>query len=705
MDDRGFIFTVDAALGLIIFMVFVMSFLSYYMLPFYLGQDHQHLEMIADDALDVMFQDGTLYAAAVKYAAGDTEEAEELLRNSLNVLIPQDTAYKLTLGTNTPVSDDRGLLYSKDTTTRVRVISGPREGWIGRAWYKIEEVEYEDQVNNATTTLWNFHNWLTNFNPWNGGLRSNPYWGGGSSPQSISFSIPSGATINGGKFLLGSCNRNNGSSYSANVVVNGFSHMNTTPFTYLNNRPSTNPPERMYNYQGTISPIELNTGTNNFYVNFLNMNSSQTYDMPWFSLIGSYTTTIKVPKGVLSSTFPFNDAAGLAVPDPQDLDGNGVANEYGRIYDLNTGSVSSFTTRRVMLWSDFVSNRNVLDNYDDGVPFVIDNIPGIGDGSAVSVVQDVYIPEGSRIFDGSVVINAYGGVDNALVEVWNGTQWNTAFCSFNFDGTTYSARSDGYGNIPGIITIGGSNSPYLKTGNNKVRITIWDHVPSSDYDLVGLVNCYTAVAYSQLPIKWDIFAYYNYQDNNYDNTYTQNRAFTIGPDAKKVYMFVGTGLDTRSISIQVRNSTSGWITLYNSTTIPYSLDLAALDAGGPHVFTSGTSGNYTIRQGTFNSRVTITSSNGWESGDGGTSPSTYANPELFSGTKIAVLYPKFLQNVWATSYANDPITARNLALDELVASLSGVVPEEEVRSRAKTEALYTGNLPNAIPVRLDLWKH
>ncbi len=30
------------------------------------------------------------------------------------------------------------------------------------------------------------------------------------------------------------------------------------------------------------------------------------------------------------------------------------------------------------------------------------------------------------------------------------------------------------------------------------------------------------------------------------------------------------------------------------------------------------------------------------------------DPSIFSGTRISVIYPKFLQNVWATGFANNP---------------------------------------------------
>ena len=681
LDERGFIFTTDAILALIIFFIFIASILTYYVLPAYMGADHQRLEAMAADALEVMREDGTLQAAAIKYAAGDDSAAQTLLQEELESLIPPDTGYKLTIGPYAPVKDDRGISVPKDIASRAIVISGPREGWLGRAWYKVEEITMEDQTVNSTTTVWNFHNWLTNFQPWNNGLRTNPYWGGGSSPQNIPFAVPSNNII-WGKFLLGSCNYNGGPSYGATVYINGQPYnISNSSFTFLNIRPSTS--HRMYNYQGNIA--NLVGGSNNFYVNFREMLSNQKYDMPWFSILANYTTTIKVPKGIITMNFPFNDAAGLAVPNPQDLDGDGQPNEYGRIYNLQTGTLSNLYNRRTIAWNSMVRQNH---SYCDGQPFVITNVNG-EDGSAVSVVQDIPIPAGSRIFDAYTVINPYGGVDNALVEVWNGTAWNVVFCSFDYGGVDYSA-SDGYGNVPGIIYIG----DYLRAGKtNKVRVTIWDQAPGNDYDLVGLVDCYSTVSYSALPIRWQNFPFPSYQNST--NTTAPVNTFTIGPDAQRVILFIGTGLDTRSVSVEVKNSTSGWVRLYSGPP-QFAIDIGSIDVTGSKVFTkSGTPENYTTKPGTYQIRVIVNSSASWESGD--------TNAEIYSGTRVAVIYPKFLANMWASAYANDAYTAQAMARQNLIDMLqqSGYPVDPNL---IKTEALYTGNLPNALPVRLDLWR-
>ncbi|TMS40343.1 MAG: hypothetical protein FGO69_11195 [Methanobacterium sp.] len=726
MDDRGFIFTADASLALIVILIVSASITAYIMAPYSMGQDHQHLQALASDTLETMEKDGTLTLAAVKYSQGDDASADQILRSRVNILIPSEIGYDLNMLSHNVRNDSR-ILTSGNTATAVRVISGPEEGYLGRAWYKHEQVNFTNTEVNLVSTVWNFHNYLTNFNPWNQGNRlyDRQFWGvTGSSPgsgQNIQFSIPEGAIIHNAFFLQGSNNESASDyrtdpSYGVNVNINGHIYrVNGSSFTYLYPRSGNG---LIYNYKGDILPGDLNTGStiNNFYVNFANLTGTTdrygrftpyNYNMPWFSLLANYTTNISVPYGIRNNTTEFPDAAGL-----------GRSGTTGRSYDLSTGTVSDSPSRTNMNWNTFVMNRQLLNNYDDGVPFVISNLPGVtgtGHGSAVSIVQTLHIDEADsngippRIFDGYVNINAYGAVDGALVEVSNngGTTWRTAFCSFDFDGQDYTGRSDGgYGNTPGIIYIGKDQSgvDLLRPGDNLIRITVWDHVPSNDYDLVGLVDCKAYAYFSFLPIDWETFAFPSYQaaDSNSVNTYTfpnnDGRTFSIGPDARKVYLFMGTGTATRNVKVEVRNTTSGWQEIYNGATIPYMLDLGALDAGGPHRFTSGTADNYTLNEGTFRVRVTLTTSNSWQSGDGGTAPKTYGDPTIFSGTRVAVIYPEFLENLWTTSYNSTAEAAKAQARSDLVSKL-GFDP-----GAIQTEAIYTGNLPNAIPVRLDLWK-
>jgi hypothetical protein len=433
--------------------------------------------------------------------------------------------------------------------------------------------------------------------------------------------------------------------------------------------------------------------------------------MPWFSIIGNYTTSFPVPKGIISQTFKFNDGAGMAVQTAQDLDGNGVANEYGRIYDLNSGSVSSFTNLRRIAWNDFRKQSNPT--FENGVPFVITGVSGSSGTSvtptkcAVSITNDINVPNGNVIFDAFTVINPYGGVDGALVEVYNGTTWRTVFCSFDYDGVAYSngtdlsGDKDGYGNIPGIISI---PTYYLSTGqNNKVRVTIWDDVPSSDYDLVGLVDCYSTVTYSALNIGWVNSYYRSFQDN--DNYRTETKSFAIDEDAKNAYLFVGVGLDSRHIEVRYP---SGYV-LYNSDTIPYYLDLAALDAAGsdlvgndgPHVITTAnsTATQYYLKEGNYQLKVSVTgppSNQQWQSGD------WRSNAEIFSGTRISIIYPEVLRNVWTIDYNESASGAMDAAKQQLIANMN--ITDPAIINAIKTEALFTGDFPNQIPVRLSLWR-
>jgi len=723
MDERGFIFTSDATLALIVIFIVSASITAYIMAPYFMGQEQQHLQALASDTLETMEKDGTLTLAAVKYNQKDVTSANQILDSRLSLLIPEDTGYKLNM-LGYDVGNNSRILMADNTATAVRVISGPDEGYLGRAWYKQEEVLFEDKEINVIGTVWNFHNYLANFQPWkNNGLYNRQYWGvtgysGPGTPQNIQFSIPEGAVIHNAFFLQGTNNvsaRNYiHSSFGTQLTINGHNYGNTTPFTLLYPRVSstgTITQGLVYNYKGDIDAAHLNPGANNeFHVYFNHQNllrSNYDYNMPWFSIIANYTTTIQVPAGILSLDETFPDAAGLAKP-------ANAGGYYGKIYNLATGEVTNLTERRVMSWANFKdNNRNLLDDYDDGIPLVLEDVDGSEDGSAVSVVKEFNIPENARIFDGYVNINAYGAVDNALVEVWDGSQWRAVFCSFNFketpsSGATAYSAGDGYGNTPGIIYIGDK----LHTGNNKVRITVWDNVPSNDYDLVGLVDSKLYVSYSFLPIKWDTYAFPSYQARaNQKATFggdvnnpSNGRTFTIGPDATKVYLFTGLGTTSQHMTVEVRNSTSGWATLYNSDTIPYMIDLAALDAESAHRFTTGTPSNYTLKQGSsYRVRVNVTAPEAWKSGDGASNPSTYGNPTIFSGTRIAVIYPKFLQNKWSTSFNSTAEAAKAQALADLIEELSqsGITVDPNV---IQTEAIYTGNLPEAIPVRLDLWK-
>jgi len=127
------------------------------------------------------------------------------------------------------------------------------------------------------------------------------------------------------------------------------------------------------------------------------------------------------------------------------------------------------------------------------------------------------------------------------------------------------------------------------------------------------------------------------------------------------------------------------------------LNLGELDASGPQVMTNGTAANHTYIPGNYTLRVTVTSGEGWESGDG------YA--EIYSGTRVAVIYPALEHAVWSSSYAP---TAQQ-AVDEAYQLLINQLHEQGFYDLDPdlfyNESMYTGDLPNSIPVRLDLWTY
>lgn len=721
MDDKGFVFTGDAVLALIIFFIFSASILTYYTMPAYMGSDHEQLETLAADTLAVMQTDGSLISAAA-LSTTDPAKAEAELRDRLNSIIPPGTSYRLTVGGSFVVENNSGGLANKDTATRVVVISNPGQGWVGRAWYKVESVEFQNVTINSTTTAWNFHNYLTNFDPWrdsygNARLSTYHYWGSASgspnTPINIRFSLPPDATINGGIFLLGSNNqRDYGAgvySYGSNVTVNSYrSNISYNNFTYIYSRDAGAYGDwPVWNYKGLVPSSYLLPGVNYLNVNFTSPVSNYVdayrrgHTMPWFSMLASYSTNITIPEGIITETFNFTDTAGVGRP------------TQSVIFDLNTGTLTN-TSGASMSWGAMFLQNHL---YQDGHPFALTNIPNQDDGSAVCRVQDVYIPPEGKVLDAYTVLNAYGGVDNALIEVWNGERWSVVFCSFDFNTTNtsqeYSVRADGYGNTPGIVYI---NASYFRAGvTNKVRVTVWDQVPSSDYDLVGFVDSYTTVSYTSLPIRWENFPFQNWQNTSSDtlNYSKPIQNFIITEGAQKAYLFFGVGLDTRQVSVELKYPNNNtWKVLYNNTSIPFSLDIASLDAaksnGTNGIIAQGNANNYTLKNGSYQLRLTVYSSPAWESGDKGGATSTYryyANPEVYSGTRIAIIYPKFLSNLWNSSYSSDPTIAQNNARYDLSKFLNQTFGRPIDPSPIKTEAIFTGDLPTSIPVRLELWRN
>lgn len=697
MDDKGFIFTADATLALVVVIVITASIVAYAALPVYQGEDHQHLEALADSALNVMEQDGTLRAAAVSYANNNSTDAINRLNTSLSILIPEGIGYKITVGDYGSVSDDRGLLTSNDIVTKVKVISGPQEGWMGRAYYNIKDVDFVDQQVNTTSTVWNFHNWLTNFQPWNNGLSTYNYWGCGyywewgryswqpvTYDIPINFSMPTNSTITGAQLLVGSSNYQK-SSYGINFVLNGNTNsVSNSLFKYLYTSLQN---KYIYNYQGSVDPSQFTSGMNQFYVNFNSVSNGN--DMPWFSLIANYTTTIKVPQGTSTNTYPFSDCAGLAYPS----NNNKITS---LVYNLATGTVASNNNGKQVSWNNLV--KDTTDKYDNGIPFVITGMTTAGgyeQATAVSTVQTIDATNLGSIKDAYVVLNAYGGMDGAMVEVWDGTQWNVAFCSFNEDNKHFSDLSDGYGNIPGIIDI----HKYLVSGQiNKVRITVWDDAPGNDYDLVGLTKCYTTVSSTKLPLIWDTYNYTSQQSSS--NTLSQTQTFKIRSNStKEALLFFGVGSDTQNVRVEYDDGSL----LYNGP-VPYVLNLGDWDANTTHKITSGTQTNYTFIPGDYNLKITVTAGSDWASGDDESTTQGYANAELFSGTRVAVIYPALLQSIWSTSFASTPEEAKAEAVANLKQKLKDDGFVDIDNNLVVDEAMYAGDLPNSIPIRLDLWK-
>ena len=219
-----------------------------------------------------------------------------------------------------------------------------------------------------------------------------------------------------------------------------------------------NPGNKIFNSYSALTPNQFNANVaNNFYVNFINATSNS--NMPWFSIIANYTTSIPEPQGVQTDTFNLPDIAGI---------GQNSGNSY--LFNLNNGALNP-TTSRNQTWTYFQTAASV--NYDFSKPFRLTGIVGLNpsQGSAVGTQTTLYVPSGKRVFDAYVVVNAYAGTDGVIVQVLDSLgNWHTAFDSFDTQYSAGSATDGGYGNIPGVIDI----QNYITPGTNTVRVISYD---------------------------------------------------------------------------------------------------------------------------------------------------------------------------------------------------------------------------------------
>jgi len=159
-------------------------------------------------------------------------------------------------------------------------------------------------------------------------------------------------------------------------------------------------------------------------------------------------------------------------------------------------------------------------------------------------------------------------------------------------------------------------------------------------------------------------------------------------------LFLGLGLNTRNVQIDYGSNSQ---ILYQGSVVPFSLDLAALDAQkGFHKITTSnsTATNYTLVPGNYPLRITVTGpTKAWESGDD--QDLSTGTASIFSGTRIAVINPQ-IQNEWSTGMGS---TAEE-AMANATANLLKKYPNA---TDIHTSALYAGNTPNAVTVRLELW--
>ncbi len=694
-------------------------------------------ERLAQDTLLILDRNGSLRDVSIKYQTGIRRgdvalqnEAMADLNESLNVTLPDYLRYEVDVvtpeGTFNLTKGNPSLAENIISISSTTV--GPPEGWAGFAWYKVEEANFIDMNRTSVSTAWNFHNWLSNFYT----DYCTPGVGWGDNGNTISFSIPANATLHNAYYMLGAGSQN-ADPYDAGFYINeGIANISAYPgddYLYLYTRIGG---MEMYNSRMGV-PVNTSPalgvmapGSNNMRLDFYPPDcSSSNDDMPWFSLLANYTNPVPTPENMIVKTFTLPNVEGFAVDqtDGNDFDFDG-SDEYGLymdIYDENgNGSTTDYvyiegSAREINWYDGDAAWANAIATgigggarADDGRSFAIsqgggDGLPGGDGGSAISSVVNFTIPTGVTVKDATLNLNLYGGVDNARVEVYDNTtaSWVTIFNSFNLGVTTYSARADGYGNLPGKLNIDPS---YITPGlTNQVRVTIWDLVPSTDWDWVGIVDSTITVSYTNVLQKWVNFPFTSYQDSN--NFYQDTRDFQAETGTKEVLLFIGAGLDTRNLQVEIKNTTSSYVTLYNSNVTPYMVNLAELDGGlasAQHRLTTNTSNStdYEVIEGNYTVRVSVTGPTyDWESGD------FNREAELYSGTKVAVLYPEFINVTSVDTYNETADEAMQSARVILSGILNNTLPTNVSPNDPNmfAEATFVGGEPFTTYIILKVW--
>jgi hypothetical protein len=229
---------------------------------------------------------------------------------------------------------------------------------------------------------------------------------------------------------------------------------------------------------------------------------------------------------------------------------------------------------------------------------------------------------------------------------------------------------------------------------------------------VGLKSSYSQITYSFINIGWDTFPFNSFQNigTGSNSNLTESKSFNIPQNAQSALLFLGVGSHMRSLTIGVStaNGSASNPNIYTTTMIPFDLNLTSYDSS--HVFTYS---NGTLKQGNYILTITVQPGVGYESGDLYTNDFTQnifpvpygdvGDADIYSGTRIAIIYP-LLNSTWSSNgFSSNPTTAQQNAYNNLLPILNLSTGGNYDSSQIKTEAIYAGDVPNAIPVRLELW--
>ncbi|RLG73054.1 MAG: hypothetical protein DRO11_00625 [Methanobacteriota archaeon] len=444
-----------------------------------------------------------------------------------------------------------------------------------------------------------------------------------------------------------------------------------------------------------------------FHVLFERELSRSVRDVAWLSLVGEYHIQTLVPDGIAWQRIDLDENSLIRpnpnvsrpeyttalVNNPADLDtdddGDDDIPEDANCSDSNPsylplpptanagdyeGDPGAHTARWRYIPKDSDNDGNLDQDYTSSC--------------ASGFFADFLIPiPDATLLDAILVLNTFGGVDSGLIQIsGDGENWVTLFDGYSTGEDLGMFYDRGYGYLPGTLYIRNailSVLPQSPDHSVRIRVYLFDYTPSNDWDYVGIDGSYVFLVYTDFPVEIRVYPFENEQ-NYVSSSETPDVSqyitvnitkSTLGSKPTMAHLFLGLGSDTGRVVVEYATDydQDGSFTPYeevydsddNEGEIPYYVDLTEelRDPSDP----------LHLRLGTIRVRVKLWNrDNNWPTYSQSGEPAA----EIFSGTRLSIVYPRFLKNEWAFAYASRPEDALMLSKARLILKVKSYVDEE-----------------------------